>query len=171
MKYPGTIAFSLFVALSVTSCKQQAIMVNQGAVVSKDGTDDGLKNVKGEFKDATRTNEGIKFTLSSDLLFPTNSSYLTDEAKVELGKLSKLLIRDKSKKVRVDGHTDATGTEVYNQWLSEKRAVSVKTFLEGAGVEGARISTQGLGQKKPVADNKTPEGRQKNRRVEVIILN
>lgn len=171
MKYIGTIAFSLIAALSVTSCKQQAIMVNPGAVVSKDGTDDGLKNVKGEFKDATRTNEGIRFTLSSDLLFPTNSSYLTEEAKVELDKLSKLLQRDASKKVRVDGHTDATGTEVYNQWLSEKRAVSVKNFLEQAGISASRITTEGLGQTKPVATNKTPEGRQKNRRVEVTILN
>lgn len=171
MKYLSTVAFSLIVALGVTSCKQQAIMVNPGAVVSKDGTDDGLKNVKGEFEDAKRTDEGIKFTLSSDLLFPTNSSYLTDKAKIELSKLSKLLINDTAKKVRVDGHTDATGTAEYNQWLSEKRAASVKKFLEDAGVSGSRISTQGLGQTSPIADNKTPEGRQKNRRVEVIILN
>lgn len=171
MKYLGAVAFSLFAVLGVTSCKQQAIMVNQGAVVSKDGTDDGLKNVKGEFKDATRTDEGIRFTLSSDLLFPTNSSYLTDQAKVELSKLSKLLMNDRAKKVRVDGHTDATGTAEYNQWLSEKRAASVKAFLEEAGVSASRIQTQGLGQTAPVADNKTPEGRQKNRRVEVVILN
>ncbi|MBD1421456.1 OmpA family protein [Sphingobacterium chuzhouense] len=171
MKYLSTVAFSLIVALGITSCKQQAIMVNPGAVVSKDGTDDGLKNVKGEFKDATRTDEGIKFTLSSDLLFPTNSSYLTDKAKVELSKLSKLLNNDTAKKVRVDGHTDATGTAEYNQWLSEKRAASVKKFLEDAGISPSRISTKGLGQTSPVADNKTPEGRQKNRRVEVVILN
>ncbi|TYR32150.1 OmpA family protein [Sphingobacterium phlebotomi] len=171
MKYLGTVAFSLIVALGVTSCKQQAIMVNSGAVVSKDGTDDGLKNVKGEFKDATRTDEGIKFTLSSDVLFPTNSSFLTDKAKIELSKLSKLLINDTTKQVRVDGHTDATGEAGYNQWLSEKRAASVKKFLEDAGVSPARISTQGLGQTNPVADNKTPEGRQQNRRVEVVILN
>src|SRR5690606_9713777 len=91
MKYIGTVAFSLIAVLGITSCKQQAIMAIPGAVVTKDGTDDGLKNVKGEFDDATRTDEGIKFTLSSDLLFPTNSSYLTDEAKIELSKLSKLL--------------------------------------------------------------------------------
>lgn len=171
MKYIGTLAFSLIAVLSITSCKQQAIMAVPGAVVTKDGTDDGLTNVKGEFNDATRTDEGIKFTLSSDLLFPTNSSYLTEEAKVELSKLSKLLSDDPSKKVRVDGHTDATGTEEYNQWLSDKRATSVKNFLEEAGVSASRISTQGYGQSMPVADNKTPEGRQKNRRVEVVILN
>ena len=159
------------VALFFASCKQQQIVVNPGAVVSKDGTDDGLKNVKSEFEDASRTSEGIKFTLSSDVLFPTNSSYLTDKAKVELAKLAKLMKEDKGKKIRVDGHTDATGTEEYNVWLSDKRAASVKKFLEEAGVSGSRISTKGFGPSKPVSDNKTPEGRQKNRRVEVVILN
>ncbi|MFZ4862963.1 OmpA family protein [Sphingobacterium sp. Mn56C] len=157
--------------LFAVSCKQQQIRVNPGAVVSKDGTDDGLKNVKSEFEDAARTDEGIKFTISSDLLFPTNSSYLTEAAKGELTKLSRLLNKDTSKKIRVDGHTDSTGEEKYNLWLSDKRAASVKKYLEDAGVATSRITTKGLGQSKPVADNKTPEGRQKNRRVEVIILN
>ncbi|MBL1408569.1 OmpA family protein [Sphingobacterium faecale] len=156
--------------LFFTACKQQQIVVNPGAVISKDGTDDGLKNVKSEFEDALRTDEGIKFTLSSDVLFPTNSSYLTDKAKVELTKLAKLLKEDKSKKIRVDGHTDATGEEGYNVWLSDKRAASVKKYLEDAGVSGGRISTKGFGPSKPVADNKSAEGRQKNRRVEVTIL-
>ncbi|WP_437918403.1 OmpA family protein [Sphingobacterium sp. LRF_L2] len=171
MKHIRTVAFLFVTVLGATSCKQQAIMVNPGAVVTKDGTDDGLKNVKSEFEDASRTDEGIKFTLSSDLLFPTNSSYLTDKAKVELSKLAKLLKDNDGKKVRVDGHTDSTGEEGYNKWLSDKRAASVKKFLEDAGVSTGRISTKGFGQTKPVADNKTPEGRQKNRRVEVVILN
>lgn len=171
MKHIRTALLVISVAFGATSCKQQAIMVNPGAVISKDGTDDGLKNVKSEFEDATRTDEGIKFTISSDLLFPTNSSYLTEKAKVELSKVAKLLKNDTAKKIRVDGHTDSTGEEGYNKWLSDKRAASVKKFLEDSGVSGSRISTKGLGQSKPVADNKTPEGRQKNRRVEVIILN
>ena len=171
MKRIGTFLVLISGILVATSCKQQAIMVNPGAVVSKDGTDDGLKNVKSEFEDAARTDEGIKFTLSSDLLFPTYSSYLTDKAKVELSKLAKLLKEDNTKKIRVDGHTDATGEAGYNQWLSEKRAASVEKFLIDAGITSSRISTAGLGQTKPVADNKTPEGRQKNRRVEVVILN
>jgi len=162
---------AIALSLNIVACKQPLLTVNPGAVVTKDGTDDGLKNVKSEFKDASRTDEGIKFTLSSDLLFPTNSSYLTDAAKAQLGKLAKILKEDNSKKIRVDGHTDATGTEQYNQWLSEKRAASVKVYLEEAGVSGSRIATEGLGQTKPVASNKTPEGREKNRRVEVIILN
>ncbi len=163
----GAVALSL----NIVACKQPLLTVNPGAVVTKDGTDDGLKNVKSEFENAARTDEGIKFTLSSDLLFPTNSSYLTEGAKTQLSKLAKILKEDANKKIRVDGHTDATGTEQYNQWLSDKRATSVKVYLEEAGVSGSRISTKGLGQTKPVADNKTPEGRERNRRVEVIILN
>lgn len=157
--------------LSFSACKQQQINVLPGAVVSKDGTDDGLKNVKSEFKDATRTNEGIKFSLSSDVLFPTNSSYLTEKAKVELEKLVKLLVQQKDKKIRVDGHTDYTGEENYNIWLSEKRAASVKKFLEDGGVSSSRITTKGFGPNKAIADNHTAEGRAKNRRVEIIILN
>jgi len=156
--------------LMFTACKQQKITALPGAVISKDGTDDGLKNVKSEFDDAARIDEGIKFTLSSDLLFPSNSSYLTDKAKIEISKLAKILKEDSEKKIRVDGHTDATGEAGYNQWLSEKRATSVKKYLEDSGISASRIAIKGLGQTKPVGDNKTPEGRQQNRRVEVVIL-
>jgi len=183
--------FLLFISAiaGLVSCKQKAIMVNPGAVVSREGegtdagddTDDGLGNMKNGAKggrrnvttginNPVRTNEGTQFTFSSDLLFPTNSSYLTDEAKEELGKLASMLKADLSKKVRVDGHTDATGEARYNQWLSEKRAASVEKFLTAAGVSSSRIATKGLGQTKPIADNKTPEGRQRNRRVEVVVL-
>lgn len=167
LKYNFIFILALF--LGITSCKQKEIIVLPGAVVSKDGTDDGIEDYKGEFDDASRTDEGVMVTLSSDLLFPTNSSYLTDNAKSELDKLADIL-KENSKDIRVDGHTDATGTAEYNQWLSEKRANSVKAYLEDSGLSSGRISTQGHGQEKPVADNKTPEGRKLNRRVEVIIL-
>jgi len=187
--------FSLFIFAIATSCKQQSIMVNPGAVLSREGADagndaddglenvengtsngsknapiDGWKNVRTGVNNPVRTDEGTQFTFSSDLLFPTNSSYLTDEAKEELKKLAGALRADPSKKIRVDGHTDSTGEARYNQWLSEKRAVSVEKFLADAGISPSRILTKGLGQTKPIADNKTPEGRQRNRRVEVIVL-
>jgi len=167
-----TLILPLLVGLiSLNACKQQQLTILPGAVVSKDGTDDGLKNVKNDFNDATRTDEGIKFSLSSDVLFPTNSSYLAEKAKIELNKLIKILLQQKDKKIRVDGHTDATGEEKYNIWLSEKRAASVQKFLEDGGVSTGRINTKGWGPSKPISDNKTPDGRQKNRRVEIIILN
>ncbi|MFZ4263496.1 OmpA family protein [Sphingobacterium sp. HJSM2_6] len=171
MKRINYLTFILLAGLSISSCKQQALVINPGAVVSKDGTDDGLKNVKREFEDAKQTNEGILVSISSDLLFNTNSSYLTESAKQELSKLANVLKGNQSKaNVRVDGHTDATGTAEYNQWLSDKRAASVKKFLVDSGIPDARVSIKGWGQSKPITENKTPEGRQKNRRVEVVIL-
>lgn len=171
MKRINYFSLIFLAGLILFSCKQQALVVNPGAVVSQDGTNDGLKNVKREFEDAKQTNEGILVSISSDLLFPTNSSYLTDAAKTELSKLVKVLKGANGKNdIRVDGHTDAIGTAEYNVWLSEKRAASVEKFLVDSGISASRISTKGLGQSKPIADNKTPEGRQKNRRVEVVIL-
>ncbi len=157
--------------LTLVSCKQQKINVLPGAVVTQDGTKDGMQNVSNGYEGAVKTAEGVKYTLSSDLLFPSNSSFLTEKAKSELTKLASVLKQEKTKKIRVDGYTDATGTEEYNVWLSDKRAASVKKYLEEAGVAGSRISTKGFGPSNPVGNNKTPEGRQKNRRVEVLILN
>jgi len=68
------------------------------------------------------------------------------------------------------GHTDAVGTDGYNQKLSIRRADAVKNFLVSKGIEKNRIYTEGKGEKQPVADNKTSEGRAKNRRVEVEVV-
>lgn len=173
MKRINYLTLILIAGISLYSCRQQQLVINPGAVITKDGTDDGLKNVEREFDDVKQTDEGILVSLSSDLLFNTNSSYLGDMAKQELSKLVKVLKSGEhgQASIRVDGHTDATGTAEYNQWLSEKRAASVEQFLIDAGISASRISTAGLGQSEPVADNKTAEGRRKNRRVEVVILN
>ena len=68
------------------------------------------------------------------------------------------------------GHTDGVGADVYNQKLSVKRAESVKAYLVSKGIEKNRIYTEGKGEKQPVADNKTKEGRAKNRRVEIEVV-
>ncbi|MEW6584066.1 MAG: OmpA family protein [Nitrospirota bacterium] len=74
-------------------------------------------------------------------------------------------------KIRLEGHTDWTGTEAYNQRLSERRAEAVKKYLAKDGkTDASRISTMGYGETKPVASNKTRQGRAKNRRVEILIL-
>jgi outer membrane protein OmpA-like peptidoglycan-associated protein len=70
--------------------------------------------------------------------------------------------------VSVEGHADSVGSDAYNQTLSEKRAVAVKNYLVGAGIDGARISTVGYGESKPIASNDTAEGRAQNRRAEII---
>lgn len=165
------LVFSFFAvaATTVFSCKNQQITVNPGAQVTIDGTTDGLQHVQRDFEDAAMTDRGIMVTFDSDVLFPLNSSYLTDDAKGEIDKLINLLVSYPNASLIVDGHTDATGTEEYNQWLSEKRAESVKNYMADHGVNANRITINGYGQSKPVASNSTAEGRQQNRRVEVTI--
>jgi len=166
------IILSLLAAASTTlfSCKNQQLAVNPGAQVTIDGTQDGLQHVQRDFEDAAMTDRGIMVTFDSDVLFPLNSSYLTDQAKGEIDKLINLLADYPNASLVVDGHTDATGTEEYNQWLSEKRAESVKNYIADHGIGADRITTNGYGQSKPVAANNTAEGRQQNRRVEVTIV-
>ena len=74
-------------------------------------------------------------------------------------------------RLSIEGHTDSEGDDTYNQTLSERRAAAVKAFLVTSyRIDAARLQTQGLGENKPVADNATPEGRQQNRRVELVRL-
>jgi outer membrane protein OmpA-like peptidoglycan-associated protein len=77
--------------------------------------------------------------------------------------------QDPNKKIMVEGHTDSIGTEENNRKLSQGRADAVREFLVSRGVEASRISAVGKGESEPVADNKSPEGRANNRRVEIII--
>ena len=161
------LALAFFATTFLFSCKSQKMTLKDGATIV---------NNKGEsVSDAqsggvTQTDRGLMMTIDSDLLFPTNSSYLTDKAKSALDVFVNLVKQHPAAKIQVDGHTDATGEAEYNQWLSEKRAASVKVYLENAKISGSRIMIKGHGQTNPVADNKTKEGRQKNRRVEITIL-
>jgi outer membrane protein OmpA-like peptidoglycan-associated protein len=72
--------------------------------------------------------------------------------------------------IDVYGHTDSTGSDAYNQQLSERRAQSVANYLEGRGVQSARIGTRGFGETQPIAANDTEEGRAANRRVEIRVV-
>jgi outer membrane protein OmpA-like peptidoglycan-associated protein len=165
-----TIVPALFLGASVVlSCQSKKMNVNPGAHVSVDGTKDQLGHVQQSFKSASNTSEGILVSFESDVLFQTNSSFLSAAAKTELDKFVEMIKSDKISKLVVNGHTDATGTAEYNLGLSEKRAQSVKTYLVSKGISSNRISTHGYGITKPIAPNNTVEGRGKNRRVEIII--
>jgi OOP family OmpA-OmpF porin len=111
-----------------------------------------------------------KVTFAADAYFDFDKSKLKPEAAAKLGDLV-----DKTKGVNLEviiavGHTDIVGGDAYNQKLSIARAEAVKTFLTGKGVEKNRVYTEGKGSKQPAADNKTAEGRAKNRRVEVEVV-
>ncbi|WP_276090626.1 OmpA family protein [Pedobacter sp. JY14-1] len=173
MKRSTLLVLALLASLTF-SCKTKKIAARpEPAPMEKPGGDDELDKIRKQMPndEVERTENGIKFTFSSEVLFPTNSSYLSDAAKSKLVDVAKILSsKDPKRKIQIDGHTDATGTPEYNIWLSEKRAVSVKNFLVAQGIEESRIKTSGKGANQPVDTNKTPEGRLKNRRVEVTLL-
>ena len=100
--------------------------------------------------------------------FDTDSDVIKPESKAALDTIVKLAKEKADWKFTIEGHTDATATPAHNQTLSEKRAAAVKAYLTTAGVAGARMSAQGLGATKPVADNGTSIGRAQNRRVELV---
>src|SRR5258706_4048943 len=87
-----------------------------------------------------------------------------------LNKFATSLHNNKETNVVISGHTDNTGNDAINDPLSEKRANSVANYLKSKGVSGKRLTTVGSGSKQPVATNETAEGRQQNRRVEVVIV-
>ncbi len=104
-----------------------------------------------------------------DVLFDTGKSDLRSEAREALAKLSGIVLNYPSLKLNIEGHTDSTGSADLNQTLSEKRADAVRDYLIGQGLDARSLSAKGFGLNNPVADNSTTEGRQKNRRVEIIV--
>jgi outer membrane protein OmpA-like peptidoglycan-associated protein len=116
-----------------------------------------------------RVGEGIKVTFDSGILFDFDSASLRPEAQENLTNLAEILQKYDNTEILIEGHTDATGAEEYNQGLSERRANSVNGFLAGLGVQTIRMTTVGYGETQPVAANDTPAGQQANRRVEVAI--
>lgn len=113
---------------------------------------------------------GLVITLEGSVLFASGQSTLLPIAEDKLARVAEVLQQqDPSKKIVVEGHTDSVGTDADNAKLSQSRADAVRTFLVTKGVESDRISAVGKGESQPIADNKTPEGRANNRRVEIII--
>ena len=122
------------------------------------------------------TDTEIRIELAADVLFDFDKADLRPSAQEALNPASAVIREKGGKTIRVEGHTDAKGSAVYNQQLSVRRAESVKSWLASAGGLGDRtISTQGLGATRPIAPNTKPDGsddpdgRQKNRRVEILV--
>ena len=110
----------------------------------------------------------LLITLDSGVLFDVDKYNLRPEAQEILKNLAVVLKEADIKSFEIDGHTDSDASDEYNKTLSDNRAKSVKEFLSSQGVK-ANIITNGYGESKPIASNDTPEGKQKNRRVEIII--
>jgi len=118
----------------------------------------------------------LRIDLAADVLFDFDKYTLLPKASDTLRKVGQVAVSYPSSPILIEGHTDGKGTHPYNMKLSENRANAVKAWLvQNASVTGARISTRGWGETKPVAANTKPdgsddpEGRQKNRRVEIVL--
>ena len=117
-----------------------------------------------------RIGEGIKITFESGILFDTDSAELLADARANIESLATILKKYPDTDILVEGDTDSTGTEEYNQALSERRAQAVANYQQNLGIPGSRISTVGLGELNTIASNDTEYGRQQNRRVEIAIF-
>jgi outer membrane protein OmpA-like peptidoglycan-associated protein len=116
-----------------------------------------------------RQGDQLLVNLPSEITFGVDSAQIQPQFYSALNNVAATFQKYPESYVDVIGHTDSTGSDQYNQALSERRAGSVSSYLTGQGVNQARLASFGQGETQPVADNNTPEGRQANRRVELRI--
>ena len=117
---------------------------------------------------ARSTAEGLLVSLSERVLFDFDKADLRPDARQVLEKVASI-IKVRTGLVTISGHTDDTGSDAYNQQLSERRANAVKDELESLGVDPARLQASGFGETQPIAPNDTDQNRQMNRRVDIVI--
>ncbi len=162
-KHAGNTAAGAIIGATIGGAAGAAI----GAYMDKQAAE-----IRRDIRDAKveRVGEGIKITFNSGILFDVNSYQLKPAAKSNISQLAEVLNKYKDTEILIEGHTDSTGSDRYNQSLSEDRASSVSRELRSSGVSGGRIATDGYGEAQPVADNGTLDGRSLNRRVEVAIF-
>jgi outer membrane protein OmpA-like peptidoglycan-associated protein len=123
-----------------------------------------------EIQNVKQERDRLIATMSNSLLFDVNSAIIKPGAVDGLTQVADVLNRYPETTIIVKGYTDSTGTEAYNQELSERRAKSVANFMIGKGVDPGRVSAIGFGEQFPIAGNDTEAGRQQNRRVELEII-
>lgn len=117
-----------------------------------------------------RQGDQLVLTMPSNITFAVDRYNVQPRFEPTLNEVAEVLRDYPQTLIDVYGHTDSTGSDAYNQTLSENRARSVASYLEARGVSGARLATRGFGETQPIADNATEEGRAANRRVEIRVV-
>lgn len=151
-------ALLLITALTLSGCQtapQKGLTPAQVAVLKQQGFE--------------LTDDGWEFGLSGKVLFGSDVESLNAASTEIVERIGKALLGVGIERVRVDGHTDASGKETYNQQLSLRRAKSVANVLGTVGMKQENIQLQGLGSSEPVASNDTAAGRTENRRVSIVV--
>jgi len=146
------------------AAKQEAERAKQAAAQLRAQLLDQLNRVL-ETRDTPR---GLVVNMA-DVLFDTGKFNLRPEAREKLAKLSGIVMAHPGLKLAVEGYTDSTGSDEINQKLSDNRAAAVKDYLVKQGLDASSVTSEGFGKAAPVADNSTAAGRQKNRRVEIVV--
>lgn len=120
--------------------------------------------------DVIRDGDNLLLRMPSGITFAYDDASVQQQFQPTLNEVASTLAQYPKTYIDVYGHTDADGSDAYNQTLSERRAQSVASYLSGRGVQSARIATRGFGETQPVASNATAEGKAANRRVEIKIV-
>lgn len=128
------------------------------------------KNLEGTGATVTNTGEELLVNLPSSITFPVDRAEIQPQFQDSLARVASTLVEYESSVIDVIGHTDSTGSDQYNQDLSQRRADSVANFLINRGVIRERVVAFGQGETQPIATNETAEGRAQNRRVELRIV-
>jgi len=147
---------------------QQADQQRQQAEGEKTALRERLKQQLNLILETRETARGLIVNIN-DVLFDFDRYTLKPGAREKLAKVSGILLAYPGLKIRLEGHTDSIGTDDYNQRLSEQRADAVRDYLLQQGVQSSNLSAVGLGKEGPVASNDSAEGRQQNRRVEMVV--
>lgn len=155
MLLSGAVALTLLTGCATTPLGRHGFTQQQITVLESQG-----------FVDAE---DGYLLSLNDQLLFEVNKSDVKAPMLENIARMSAALLRVGVDRARVEGHTDATGTDELNQRLSDDRARSVATIMENNGFAPTNLAIRGWGKTRPVADNATEEGRAQNRRVAIIV--
>lgn len=150
-----------------TSEREAALKTEQLAAAEKKAADAQAALAKlAAVKEEAR---GLVITLSGSVLFASGKSALLPAAQDRLNQVTEALMATKERRLTVEGHTDAQGSNSSNQVLSQKRADAVRSYLISRGYPGDLILAKGIGEDRPIADNANAEGRANNRRVEIVV--
>jgi outer membrane protein OmpA-like peptidoglycan-associated protein len=148
--------------------RNELSQLRREATTRQDELYNALSQMEGKFARIRRDARGTIVSLA-DILFDFDKATLRRDVEFNLVKIATILNQFEEMTVLVEGHTDSIGTDEYNLGLSQQRAQAVYDFLVYQDVDPARLSVEGYGESRPVADNETEEGRQRNRRVDLVI--
>lgn len=165
----GTVRQDLAQAQQKTQTTQQQLeQERQARVAAEKKASEAMDNLAkmAALKEEAR---GLVITLSGSVLFVTNQATLLPAAMTSLNNVADALKATPDRNITIEGHTDSTGSHAYNMDLSQRRAESVRAYLISQGLPPEVTKAQGIGPDRPIADNRTAEGRANNRRVEIIV--